>query len=359
MLSDAFQITPPVASLTLSVATGSLAVGMLFAGPLADSLGRKPVMAAALIAAGIAGVTAAFAPKLSYLLVIRALEGLVLAGLPATAMAYLAEEIDPRALGAAMGLLISGNAAGGMGGRIIAGTVADFVNWRAALGSIGLLSLICALWFWRTLPPSRHFQPQPLNLRRLLGSLLGCLRDPGLLCLYAISFLGMGSFVSLYNYISYDLMAPPYGLSATLVGWIFLLYVMGTFSSAWMGRLSDRHGRARVLWIGLATQLAGALVTLAPPLACKIGGIAVFTFGFFGAHAIASGWVGERAVTNKGAASSLYLFGYYMGSSTVGTFGGEMYVRFGWPGVVGMISCLVLAALGAASLVARIDSSRT
>lgn len=356
LLSDAFGITPPVASLTLSVSTGSLAVGMLFAGPLADSVGRKAVMAAALIAAGITGLLAAFAPGLSSLLVLRAVEGLVLAGLPATAMAYLGEEIAPTSLGVAMGLLVSGNTVGGMSGRIIAGTIADFAGWRGAVGSIGLVSLLCALWFWRTLPPSRHFRAQPLNVRRLLGSLWWSLRDPGLLCLYSVAFLGMGSFVTMYNYISYDLMAPPYRLSASLVGWIFLLYLTGTFSSTLAGKLSDRYGRRRVMWTGLAIQLGGAWVTLGAPLAWKVAGIAIFTFGFFAAHSIASGWVSERAVINKGAASALYLFGYYMGSSTVGTFGGVMYVRFGWPGVVGMITVFVLAALGSAALLARMTA---
>lgn len=354
LLSDAFHITPAVASLTVSAATACLAVAMIFAGALADSLGRKPVMTFALVATAVIGVLAAFAPSFHSLLVLRALDGLVLAGLPATAMAYLAEEIDPRYLGAAMGLYVSGNSVGGMGGRIISGIIADLWNWRAAVGSIGVLSLVCSVWFWRTLPPSRNFKPQPLNLRRVLSSLLECLRDPGLRYLYAVSFLIMGSFVTLYNYASYDLMAAPYHLSPGLVGWIFLLYVVGTFSSTWMGRLSDRFGRRDILRVSAGTQLAGALITLAVPLALKIIGIAVFTFGFFGAHAIASGWVGERALTNKGAASSLYLFFYYLGSSVAGTAGGTLWLHFGWPGVVGQITVFLALALGAATLLARL-----
>jgi len=295
-------------------------------------------------------VAAALAPRFEPFLALRFLHGLVMAGLPATAMAYLAEEIDPGHLGAAMGLYIAGNSVGGLSGRIISGTAADLWGWRAAVGSIGVLSLACALWFARTLPPSRHFQAQPLQLRRLALSLLHAFGDPLLRSLYAVGFLAMGAFVTLYNYISYHLMAPPYNLSPALVGWIFLLYLAGTFSSAWMGRLSDRHGRAPMLAVSLAVQLAGAAVTLAGPLLVKVAGIAVFTFGFFGAHSIASGWVGQRAVTEKGAASALYLFTYYLGSSIAGTAGGLFWMRFGWPGVVGFIGCFILAALGVAAL---------
>ncbi|MDF2629841.1 MAG: rane transport protein, partial [Symbiobacteriaceae bacterium] len=272
-----------------------------------------------------------------------------------TAMAYLAEEIDIRHLGVAMGLYISGNSVGGMAGRIVSGIVADIWNWRAAVGAIGLISLACSLWFWRTLPPSRHFRPQPLSLRRLLSSLLQSLRDPGLRMLYATAFLIMGSFVTLFNYISYALVAEPYHLSHALLSWIFLLYLVGTFSATWMGRLSDRYGRRQVLWIGIGLQLAGALVTLFIPLALKVLGIAIFTFGFFAAHSVASGWVGERAA-DKGAASSLYLFFYYLGSSVAGTFGGTLWARFGWGGVVALIAAFLVAGLVVAGLLRRLTA---
>jgi YNFM family putative membrane transporter len=252
-----------------------------------------------------------------------------------------------------MGLYVSGNSIGGMAGRIIAGTVADFWGWRAAVGSIGVVSLLCSLWFWRTLPPSQNFKPQPLNLRRVMASLLQCLRDPGLVFLYGIAFLVMGGFVTMFNYISYHLMAAPYRMSPAILSWVFLLYLTGTFSSTWLGRLSDRYGRRRIIFVGIGTQLAGALLTLAAPLWLVIIGVAVFTFGFFGAHSIASGWVGERAKTDKGAASSLYLFFYYVGSSVAGTAGGDLWLRYGWPGVVAIVAGFLVVALGVAALLAR------
>lgn len=80
------------------------------------------------------------------LLALRVFQGIVLAGLPAVAMAYLGEEIEPASLGMAMGLYISGNSIGGMGGRIIIGTLTGFFNWRIAPGAIGILSLLASLF---------------------------------------------------------------------------------------------------------------------------------------------------------------------------------------------------------------------
>lgn len=350
LLSEAFGISPAQASLSVSVATVSLAASLVFAGPLADSLGRKPVMTWSMIATGVIGLVACLVPRYEVFLALRFLHGLVMAGLPSTAMAYLAEEIDPAFLGGAMGLYIAGNSIGGLTGRIVAGTLADFFNWQVAVGAIAVVSLICSLWFAKTLPPSRHFRPQPLKLSSLWQSILSALADPLLRTLYLIAALVMGSFVAFYNYISYHLIAPPYNLSSALVSWIFVLYLAGTFSSAWMGSLSDRHGRGPILTLSVLIQASGAAITLVSPLALKIVGAAVFTFGFFAAHSIASGWVGQRAKANRGTASSLYLFTYYLGSSVAGTTGGVVWSRFGWVGVVGFICALLLAALGLSAL---------
>jgi YNFM family putative membrane transporter len=305
---------------------------MLFVGSFSEVRGRKPVMMFSLFSASALSVLAAFVPDFHYLLALRVLQGIVLAGLPAIAMAYLGEEIEPSSLGLAMGLYISGNSIGGMGGRIIIGMMSSSFSWRIALGSIGVLSLAASLLFWLMLPPSRHFKPRPMNIKKLLESMVSHLKDSGLLYLYGVGFLLMGSFVTLYNYISYQLLAPPYSLSQSLVGWIFLIYMVGTFSSTWMGRLADRYGRRKILWVGILIMLTGACITLVINLYIKIAGIAIFTFGFFASHSIASSWVGSRTAHDKAQASSLYLFFYYLGSSIGGTAGGAFWSAYGWSG---------------------------
>ena len=155
----------------------------------------------------------------------------------------------------------------------------------------------------------------------------------------------MGSFVTTYNYISYRLIAPPYRLSQTAVGSIFAVYVVGIASSAWMGDLASRLGRRKVFWAATALMLVGLLLTLLRPLAWIIGGIAVLTAGFFGAHSVASSWVGLRARHSKAQAAALYLFFYYLGSSIVGSTGGFFWTAAGWNGVVSFTGSLLGVAL--------------
>lgn len=340
-----FHISPAVASLSISLTTISLAASMLIVGSLSEVHGRKALMIFSLFASSVLAILTAFTPNFNVLLIFRILQGIVLAGLPAIAMAYLSEEVEPASLGMAMGLYISGNSIGGMGGRIIIGTLAGFFNWHIALGTIGILGFAASLMFWRMLPPSRNFYPRPMEIGKLFNSLLSHIKDPGLLCIYGIGFLLMSCFVSLYNYISYQLIAPPYSLSQKLVGWIFIVYIVGTFSSSWMGRLADKHNRRIMLLVSIFIMLTGACTTLSINLIIKITGIILFTFGFFGGHSIASSAVGHRALHDKAQASSLYLFFYYFGSSIGGTLGGIFWAAYGWIGVVGMIVCFLLLAV--------------
>lgn len=352
-IAEEYQVSPTISSLTLSSTTITIAVGMLLAGSLSEVYGRKPVMTVSLVASSVLAILTVFSPSFHFLIVVRVLQGLVLAGLPAVAMAYLSEEIDPASIGMAMGLYISGNSLGGMFGRMIGGALTDFFDWRTALVGIGLISLLASLLFWFTLPKSTHFQPRSLEVRNLSKSLISQFKEPGLLYLFSIAFLLMGSFVSLYNYIGFQLIAPPYGLSQTIVGFIFIVYLVGTFSSTWMGMHADQRGRRRVLLVSLGIVLIGAIVTLLIPLWLKIIGIAIFTFGFFAAHSIASGWVGKLATHDKAQASALYLFFYYIGSSIGGTSGGVFYSHYGWAGVVSMISVFSLIAIALAIQLSR------
>nr|WP_099509683.1 MFS transporter [Microvirga ossetica] len=346
--SREFHVSAAVSSLSLSLSTGLLAVAMLVAGSLSEVWGRKPVMVASLFASALLTILSATAPNWTSLLLTRMLIGITLSGLPAVAMAYVSEEVDSKSIGLAMGLFIGGNAIGGMAGRIIGGVLTDLGSWRLAVGLIGTIGLVSAIAAWRSLPASVHFHPRRADPQDLLRSLGVHLRDPGLRALFAEAFLLMGAFVTLYNYLGYRLTEPPYSLSQTAIGAIFAAYLIGTLSSAWIGELAGRLGRRRVLWAMIAIMLAGVALTLSQHLALILAGIVAVTFGFFGGHSIASSWVGNRAVDAKAQASALYLFCYYLGSSAVGTLGGVFWTRWGWGGVAGLVTILLLAALALA-----------
>ncbi len=345
LFAETFRLSPAVSSLALSATTGLLAPMLLVAGSISDALGRKPLIVVSILSSATLTILLALAPTWEVLLLLRAAQGITLSGLQAVAMAYVGEEVAPAAVGGAMGLFVAGSGLGGMVGRIFAGVAADFGGWRAALAGVGVVSACAGLFVWRALPPSHHFQPRPLTLRTSLASLAGHLRDPALRRLFGLGFVVMGAFVTVYNYIAFRLLAPPYALSQAVVGAIFVIYLVGIASSTLMGRLADRHGRGPMLRASLLAALAGLALMLGRPLLLVILGLALFTFGFFGTHAIASGWVSRRARMGKGQASALYLFSFYLGSTLIAPAVGLLWPRYAWPGVTAATAALLALAL--------------
>ena len=344
-----YGLSAEASSLAVSAATGPLAIGILFAGALSDRVGRRPLMVAAMLAAALLTLLAAAAPNWWALLALRVLLGCALAGVPAVAMAYVAEEVDAASVGAAMGLYIAGSALGGMGGRLLASVLADLAGWRWALACVGALGLAMAEAFRRLAPASNRFVAA--TSRPALRPLFA---DRALCLLFAQAFLLMGVFVTIYNYAGFRLLGPPYRLSQAAVGAVFLLYTLGSVSSAWFGGLAGRVGRGRVLPWPVVLLLAGIALTAANALPLVIAGIGVVTVGFFGAHSIASAWVGQRAQTARGQAAAWYLFFYYAGSSLLGSAGGVAWSRAAWPGVTAFCLGLGILALAGAGLLARV-----
>lgn len=340
-----FAVGAAESSLALSSSTGVLAFSLLFAGALSDVWGRKRLMTVSIFASSILVLLSAGAPSWPLLLAMRTLLGVTLSGVPAVAMTYLGEEMHAESIGLAMGLYIGGSAIGGMGGRIVAGVLSDHFGWRAGVAVVGAVGLLAGAVFARSLPHSRRFEAHPPDFAGLLGRYALPWRDPGLPWLFAEGFLLLGGFVTFYNYIVYHLMAPPYRLSASQVGLIFGIYLVGTFSSTWVGHLAGRIGRRRVLWTMFLLMLAGVALSLAAPLTWVVLGIAVVTFGFFAGHSIASSWVGRRAGAARAQAASLYMFAYYLGSSIAGSVGGLFYAAQGWLGVAGFVGAMWAAGL--------------
>jgi len=341
LLAHDFQLSPAQSSLALSSSTITLALALLASGSVAERYGRKSVMVASMLGGAVLTLVSALSADYVQLVAVRALLGLMLGGLPAVAMAYLGDEIEPTSLGRSMGMYISGSAFGGMSGRVISAFVSDFASWRLAVGLLGAAGLYAAWEFSRSLPPSRHGSVRGARGPGFVDGLRIHLRDPGLPWLFALPFLLMGSFVSLYNYIGYRLLAPPFELRQSAVGLLSLLYLLGIFSSMWAGKLADRLGRRNVLWLFMALMIGGLLITLFDAVLAVVLGVGLATFGFFAAHSVASSWVGRRAQPPQALASGIYLFFYYLGSSVVGWFTGYVYEHWGWSGVVALLGAIL------------------
>ncbi|OON74371.1 MFS transporter [Streptomyces tsukubensis] len=349
LITTGFGASASDASWTVSAATGALAVCVVPLSALSERFGRRTMMTASLGVAVLLGVLTPFAPDLGVLIALRALQGAALAGLPASAMAYLAEEVRPKALVAAIGLFVAGNSVGGMSGRVMTGWVAQAWGWRAAVGAVGLLAVVCAVAFRLLLPRPRHFTPGTLDPRALGRTVRSHLANPLLARLYAIGGLFMVVFGAVYTVIGYRLVAEPFSLPQGLIGSIFLVYLVGTVSSAAAGRLVRRTGRRGALYLAVGTTAAGLLVSVQDRLVLVLLGLVLITAGFFAGHAVASSSVSHTARAGRAQASALYQSAYYLGSSAGGTLGAVAFHADGWTGTV-LLGLVALAGVAGITL---------
>ncbi|GLK76834.1 MFS transporter [Methylopila jiangsuensis] len=344
-----FGASPAGSSLALSLTTGFLAFSILISGAVSQAIGRRGLILGSMALGAGLNVAAGLSPSWHGLLAARALEGLALGGVPAVAMTYLAEEIEPKSLGRAMGLYIAGSAFGGLMGRVGMGLLNELVSWRGAMVVLGALCLICAALAWRLLPASRNFTAQKgLRFSHNLRAWRSLLRDPALTPLFAIGFVLTGVYVTIYNYAGFRLAEAPFDLGGGVISLIFLCVVFGIVSSMVSGALMERFGKRASLLGGFALILAGVALTAPPSLAAIVAGIACVTAGYFIAHPVASSMIGPIAGPAKAHAASLYLLFYYVGSSVVGSVGGWFWEHGGWGAVALGAGALSAAGLGAA-----------
>ncbi|MBZ5737706.1 MFS transporter [Nocardioides mangrovi] len=336
-LAADFGVSTGASTLTLSLTTLGLGLALLVAGPASELLGRTRLIHGSLAASAVVALGCAVAPTWSSVLVLRFAEGVALAGLPAVATAYLREELHVSTHARAAGLYIGGTALGGMTGRLLTGAVGEVAGWRWALAASGLLAVGCAVTVRALLPPSAHFEPSAPGLRLVLQRTVRALSDPALLALYGIGGCSMGMLVAVFNTLGFRLEAAPFHLGLGAASLVFLVYPLGTVSSAVSGRMADRLGRRAVLPAGCVLALAGLLLTLVDSLPLVVAGLGLLVAGFFVVHGIASGWVPARAYAggvSAAQAASLYLFSYYLGSSLFGSVAGPAWAGAGWAGVV-------------------------
>ncbi|HEY3470474.1 MAG TPA: MFS transporter [Amycolatopsis sp.] len=344
-LAAQYHLDPGGAALAVSVATGALAVAVLPIAALSEVIGRRPVILTSVIASVVFGLLLPLMPTYPALLVLRALQGVAIAGFPGVAAAYLAERLGRAGVAAAVGAMIAGNTVGGMLGRLASGFTAGPLGWRGALFVVAGVGAVCSAITVVTLPPGSRPRGDA-QLRAVARGLVTAVSRPVLLAQYAVALLAMGSFVALYNAAGFRLTGDPLNLSPAIASLVFLAYATGSVSSAAAGRLVARVGRRRALIGSLLLTAAGAALTLPNSLPLVIAGFLVLTCAFFAAHAVANGWAAADAPEDaRGQVGGTYTATYYLGSSVGGAAGAWVYGHEGWPWLIALVAVwLVLAA---------------
>lgn len=357
VLSREFGVGPARAGMTVSAVVLAIAGASTFYGPLADALGRRRVIAAALGLLALATAACALAPSLPALVALRALQGLFVPGMTAVSVAYAGDRWGAVELRAVVGGLIGASVVGGLVGRVGAGAITAHADWRTAFVVFAVITALAAIGVGRELSPLRTSPPSGLGAA--WRGLADHLRNRRLIGAYLVGATMFFGWIGLFTYLPYLLSAPPFNLSTGLVSSVFLVYAVGVVVSPLAGRLSMRVAPTRLVAFGLTVEAIGLLATLHASLATIIVGLLLVVAGTFTAQAVVPAFVNQQARRDKGGASALYLTFYYLGGTLGSLLPGLAWERWGWPGV--LASCTGAVAVGIAAnalLCAGPDSRR-
>src|SRR5262252_8649317 len=144
-LAREFGVGPAEMSSVMTASAAAIALTAPFTGALADVIGRKRVITAAMLAVVIPMTLIALSTSLESMIVWRFLQGLLLPPIFAVAIAYVGDEWPTAQVPGVAGRYITGASIGGFAGRFVPGALADLIGWRSGFLTLAIMSLAGAI----------------------------------------------------------------------------------------------------------------------------------------------------------------------------------------------------------------------
>ena len=349
-ISAGFRVPPEVAQLMLSLSLVAMAATTLVWGPLSDRLGRRPMMVAGMVIAGLGSGLAAVAPVLSVAILGRLLQaGGAVAGM-VLARAVAQDLYGRERAAAVIGQVTAVMVLAPMLAPVLSGLIVEAVGWRGIFGLVGAGAVALALWARLALP-----ETAPRGARESRRAALRGFAEVALLRgFWSHAFFGAASLAAFLFFVGAApyVMQQAYGAGPAVYG-LFFMPLAATYmiSNMACGRMTARYGPRRMILVGGGCSLAAmaggllamalgldhAAVLMVPAMFHSVGaGLAV-------PNAIA-GAVGA-APARAGAASGLFGFVQFMAGAASTQVAGFLPHGVAAPTLVGMT---VLSALGLA-----------
>jgi predicted MFS family arabinose efflux permease len=182
------------------------------------------------------------------------------------------------------------------------------------------------------------------------------LRNVRVRAAFGIGFCILFAFIGTFTFVNFVLVQEPLSLGAMSLGFVYLVFLPSIVTTPLAGRAVARLGTRPTVWSALALAALGLPLMLVGNLVAVLTGMVLVGVGTFFAQAATTGFVGQAATADRGAASGIYLACYFLG----GMFGtlvlGQIFDRSGW---VACVAGIGLALLVAAALTRRLTPNRT
>lgn len=366
LIAEHFAVSTSNATLILSVTSFSLAFSLLLYAVISDRIGRHSPIVVSLWLLALSNLLLIWVGDFDSLLWVRFVQGVLLAAVPAIAMAYFKEQLSPSFILKAAGIYIMANSIGGIIGRLLGGVMSQYLSWQASMWLLSLVTFTGVALAHYLLPrgviqvntakamtdkPLQRHHAVKAGLLRDIGGFAYHLTDGQMRLAYAIGGLTFMMMVNQFSFIQLHLMAAPYEWSRFEATLIFLCYSSGTVATYFTAKWLSKFGRHKLFqWSWLVMVLGSLLTLFDTPVAICVGFL-MTACGFFLTHSCCNSFVAMRASKDRAKATALYLCFYYLGAA----FGGPYLMLFWhqaeWQGVVlGSLTLLVVIAIAIARL---------
>jgi len=341
LLTDQLHASPVAVSLTVSMPPLAIALTAPWTGVIADVLGRKRVITAAMFTLVVPTVMVGYSSSLGEIVFWRFAQGLFVPPIFAGTVAYIADEFPLGEATAATGLYTAAGIFGGFLSRFLTALLAQYFGLRGAFLGLALVTLSLAVGVALLLPRDRGFM-RASSILSSAAQMLRHFRDPRLVATYSVGFCVLFSFVAIFTFVAFRLASPPFLLSVSALGLIFVTYLAGVATTSLVGYGIRWFGRQRLVLLALAMWACGLVLALLPSLAAIIAGLAIAAaFGFM-CQACSTSFVALTARQARTSAVGLYVTFYYLGGSAGGVVAGLAWTLAGWPGCVGVALVVLL-----------------
>jgi len=329
VIAEQFGVPAGSAQMTLSTYILGFALGQLLYGPMADSLGRKPVVLGGTLVFAGAAAACAMAQSIDHLIVMRFFHGLAAAAASVVINALMRDIYPKEEFSRMMSFVMLVTTVAPLVAPMVGGAVLVWFSWHAIFWLLALAALLASamiFFFIKETLPAEH--RQKFHIRTTLGNFASLFRHKRVLSYMlasGFSFAGMFSFLSAgpFVYIELNHVSPQH------FGYYFALNVVFIFVLTMINsRFVRRVGVLNMFRIGLWIQFVMAVWMVVT---------AFFDVGFWTLVIGIAAFVGCISIVSSNAmAVILDEFPHMAGtaSSLAGTF------RFGIGAIVGALLSL-------------------
>ena len=299
-------IAKPALGPVLSAALFGLAAGALSSGPLADWLGRKKLLVAAVLVFGVACLASSFSQSLDQLTTLRFLTGLGLGAAMPNAVTLMSEYCPDRMRATLTNAMFCGFPLGAAFGGFLAAWMIPQFGWRSVLMLGGVVPLALGVAMALRLPESVRFmvaRAQPVErVRAVLSRISASAASAssfrltearpatagrkgialvlsrqyvvGSVMLWLAYFMGLVIFYALINWM--PILFKDAGVDPRSATLIAALFPLGGCGAVLFGWLMDRFDGNWIIAVGYA--ITAALIWLIGQTAGQVGGLVVVVF---------------------------------------------------------------------------------